>query len=79
MRPGRVAELFASESEAAKAARLASLVRAPYYKRIHETIEDAEFGDDYRRGKFLLAKLPLGDSYQARKSVQEKDKGRSKR
>jgi SAM-dependent methyltransferase len=48
----------------------------PYYKRVHARILDAEHGDGYRRTEVLLRKLPLDESYTARKAVQHKDKGR---
>lgn len=51
----------------------------PFYKLIHREIEDAELGDDFCRGKFMLQKLPLEASYEDRRPVQEKDKPTTRR
>jgi SAM-dependent methyltransferase len=51
----------------------------PTYKLVAREVGDAEFGDDYRWGRFLLEKRSLDESYGARKGVQQKDKARKRR
>lgn len=51
----------------------------PTYKLVHKRVLDAAYGDDYRWGRFLLAKQPLATAYEIRKGVQQKNKTRRRR